>query len=313
MQYADVDDLEALPDLAASVFADSRRARSAASVEDLRRQQYSPPQDFHDFSRGGRDQTQSGAALENVDYETARQVEVAEEAIASSWLSRLFGFGGFHTKHLVSKSSSKQVPAPTTPPVRPSVNHWIPETNVERKDEEGKERSALPELQSSLAQQASSVARGLSTLVPDILQASATESPEQGIVSCLGLVLRTNPDKEVIFVKALPNTPASALLIADETKMLQGDVIFAVDGEPVYKMPMNEVVGKLNGATDTVANLHFLRGNPEGSDQEQSIKEGKSRRVFATLIRVNPTDQVHTLRVVAALAVLLLLFSCFPR
>jgi hypothetical protein len=111
-------------------------------------------------------------------------------------------------------------------------------------------------------------------------------------VSSLGLVLSANKDTEVVFVRALPNSPADALLEADAKKMLEGDVLFAVDGENVYKLPMRQLVEKLGGAADTVVTLHFLRGQPKAAGQEQSIQNDKSKRVFVTLIRADPTGKV---------------------
>jgi hypothetical protein len=285
-----------LPDAAAAAAADERRAhaaRRAAEAEALKRQQYSPPLDFHDYSKGGREEAEPPVELlTDVDYETARQVEVSEQAIASSWLSRLFGLGGFQTddrKRRVSKPAPKE-PAKAAPPFH-KREHWIPEEEATCKEATAPAGDAHAAVQPQQAPQPSTtITDMLSAVVPDILQPFTSE---QGIVSSLGLVLSTNKDKEVVFLRALPNSPADALLEADEGKILEGDVLFAVDGDPVYTLPLPEVVDKLGGAADTVATLHFLRSQPESAGKEESIKDEKRNRVFVTLIRADPADKIN--------------------
>jgi hypothetical protein len=236
-----------------------------------------------------------------VDDETARQVEVSEQAITSSWLSRLFGLGGFQTDDRKRRASKHPAKAPpkAAPPTR-KHEHWIPEREfiVNQVESQAPELSppgtppdvAHAAVEAKQAQQtAPALTDMLKAVVPDILQLS---TPEQWIVSSLGLVLSANKDTEVVFVRALPNSPADALLEADAKKMLEGDVLFAVDGENVYKLPMRQLVEKLGGAADTVVTLHFLRGQPKAAGQEQSIQNDKSKRVFVTLIRADPTGKV---------------------
>jgi len=279
-----------LPDAAAVAAADERRVQAAAAVaaEEARKcTQYSPPQDFDDYSKGGRGPVSPPVeVLADVDYETARQVEVAEQSIASSWLSRLFGLGAFHTdidKRILSKPGT-QTPPPKTPLAPPvSKQHWIPEQSQQQKVAD-----VAAVARANQTPTITGMLNGLNAIVPENLKPS---TKEQGIVSSLGLVLGINRDKEVVFVRALPNSPADALLDTDETKLQEKDVLFAVDGDPVYKWPLAKVVNKLAGPKDTVANLHLLRGNPEGADQEKSIKDGRSKRVFVTLIRDDANDQ----------------------
>ena len=286
---------------AAAAAADERRAdaaRFAAQAEVLERQHYLPPLDFHDCSRGGRVEADPPAELQAaVDDETARQVEVSEQAITSSWLSRLFGLGGFQTDDRKRRASKHPAKAPpkAAPPTR-KHEHWIPEKEfiVNQAESQASGVPGLaPESPPGTPQPVPAITDMLRAVVPDILQLS---TPEQCIVSSLGLVLSANKDSEVVFVRALPNSPADALLEADAKKMLEGDVLLAVDGEPVYKLPMCQVVEKLGGATDTVATLHFIRGQPKGAGQEQSIQNDKSKRVFVTLIRADPTGKVINTR-----------------
>jgi hypothetical protein len=277
---------------AAAAAADERQVQARFEAEALQRQHYSPPLDFHDYSRGGRVEADLPAELQAaVDDETARQVEVSEQAITSSWLSRLFGLGGFQTDDRKRRASKHPAKAPpkAAPPTR-KHEHWIPENEFNQAESQASGVPGQgPEFQPGTLQPVPAITDMLRAVVPDILQLS---TPEQWIVSSLGLVLSANKDSEVVFVRALPNSPADALLEADAKKMLEGDVLLAVDGEPVYKLPMCQVVEKLGGATDTVVTLHFIRGQHKGAGQEQSIQNDKSKRVFVTLIRADPTGKV---------------------
>ena len=274
------------------------------------------PQDFNDYSKG----VCRGSVgpkvdvLEDVDYETARQVKVAEQVIASSWLSKLFGLGGFQTdsdKRRQSVSAQKvplKTPQPNTPALEPapraSIRHWMQtgqqENAGERKVSEDSQHIITAVQLAHHPPALTGMLNGLKAIVPQILKPS---SKEQGIISSLGLVLSINSDNEVVFVRALPNSPADALLDTDATKMQENDVLFAVDGDPIYKWSLAKVVDKLAGPKDTVANLHLLRSNIEGADQEQRSKKGQSKRVFVTLIRVNANDQVASVCVCACVRV----------
>ena len=252
--------------------------------------------------------------LEDVDYETARQVKLAEQVIASSWLSKLFGLGGFQTdsdKRRQSASAHKvppKTPQPKTPAQEPaplaSMRQWMQsgqqENAGERKVSEDSQRIITAVQLAHQPPALTGMLNGLKEMVPQILEPS---SKEQGIVSSLGLVLSINSDNEVVFVRALANSPADVLLDTDPTKMQENDVLFAVDGDPIYKWSLAKVVDKLAGPKDTVANLHLLRSNIEGADQKQSSKKGQSKRVFVTLIRVNANDQVASVCVCACVRV----------
>jgi hypothetical protein len=226
-----------------------------------------------------------------VDAETARQIESAEQQISSSWISRIFGVGGFRTdehKRQLSKPLPKAHP-PKTPPLQSDAarQHWIPEESIVSRQPE--QKTDAQQVSQSADENVSATVKMLTAFVPEILKPA---SKEQGIVSSLGLVLSTNRDKEVIFVGTVTGSPADMIVKADSTRMLENDVLFAVDGEPVYKWDLGKVITKLDGPPETVVNLHFLRGNPDGADQEESIKKGKCKRTFVTIIRAS--QQVFT-------------------
>ena len=206
------------------------------------------------------------AGEENGASDVTQQVEAAEGTIASSWLSRLFSLGGFRTQER-SRSS---------PLSEPLESAWIPEHADAAAAEQGPDHADRMRRDPAIQAEPS--------------HSTVTNEAEhrQGIASSLGLVLRTNADNEVVFCRALVDSPANALLETEEGRLQEDDVLFALDGEPIYKLPLSKVLEKLAGEDDTVAALHFLRGNPAGADQEQSIKEGKCRRTFITLIRKAP-------------------------
>ena len=299
------------------------KALAAAEVH-MRRQHYPPRQEYEQKIEECSQTAGSVEKLANVDHEAARQVEETENAITGSWISRLFGLGGFQKSKRKSENELDLQKVETKKNQQKSTNfnfvisnielsvktiqdqpkaeeqtnkHWIPEqiSKVGVAEEKKGQTVQLP-IDRADAQSARSAPSApsapkqgvIGSLLNPILNASIKTkeetTKEQDIVRSLGLVLSTK-NGEVVFIRALLNSPADALLKVDATKMIENDVLIAIDGDNVYKWPLFKVVDKLSGEKDTVATLHFLRGNQQDGDQPQSLRDSNSQRKFVTLIR----------------------------
>ena len=227
---------------------------------------------------GSRQKDQS-AVLVGGDRLPSKQREAAKQPAATSWLSLLFGLGGFGGDAADAAPSIVPQPAPRQPrtPAEPPGTelHWIPEDSVAKEDVQ---RPAPHDETHAGDEAISSSLRSR----PDALQPPV---PGQSVVDSLGLILGTNQKQEVFFISALPGSPADALTQADRTKLLEGDVLFAIDGEKVLGMPISHVVSKLAGPGESVANLHFLRGDTACADQEPQGGNPACKRTFVALIR----------------------------
>ena len=73
-----------------------------------------------------------------------------------------------------------------------------------------------------------------------------------GSFSGIGVTLSQQDDKLVV-ISVLPDTPA------DEAGFRRGDVIFAVDGDPVAKMSSDEAVNRVKGEPGTEVTVSVLR------------------------------------------------------
>ena len=230
------------------------------------------------------------AVLVGGDRLPSKQREAAKQPAATSWLSLLFGLGGFGgdaadaAPSIVPQPAPRQPRTPAEPPFPANASshwhagvglHWIPEDSVAK---EGVRHPAPHDETHTGDDWTCSSLRSR----PDVLQPPL---PSQSVVDSLGLILGTNQKQEVFFISALPGSPADALTQADEAKLQEGDVLFAIDGEKVLGMPITHVVSKLAGPAESVANLHFLRGDTACADQEPQGGNPACKRTFVALIR----------------------------
>jgi hypothetical protein len=128
---------------------------------------------------------------------------------------------------------------------------------------------------------------GAAHLARDLKPGVAHGTTLQHIASCsaLGLVLSTNAEQEVVFVRALPNSPAARL---PQGRVAKHDVLVAIDDAIVYKMPLKAVMKLLSAPCSShddagVCTLHFHRGS--SGDCTQTITEALEN---GTLNRLGP-------------------------
>jgi hypothetical protein len=96
-------------------------------------------------------------------------------------------------------------------------------------------------------------------------------------------VLATNSSNEVVYKRALPDSPAANLF---ECRLIAGDVLIGVDNEVVFKRALPQVLGIL--ASRTRFSLLFLRDvqdvrAPAGERAEQpglevALEQGQLNR-----------------------------------
>ena len=79
------------------------------------------------------------------------------------------------------------------------------------------------------------------------------------VTTGIGAAFGTAPNGEVYFQTAVPNS--SCWQAMQSGKLAHGDVIAAVDGQPVYRSPSRAVAQMLQGAAGSVCIVSFKRGD----------------------------------------------------